>query len=359
MRYLKKFFNNKRVIVTGHTGFKGSWLTFLLYILGAKVIGISKDVPSEPSLYKILNLKKKIIDVKLDIRNLSALKKTLRKYKPNYVFHLAAQSLVNKSYIDPVLTFTTNTIGTMNIMESIRGLKHKCISVIITSDKSYKNLEIKRGYKEEDLLGGKDPYSASKASAELIIKSYIQSYFNLKSNNKYFAIARAGNVIGGGDWSSDRLIPDCVKAWSKKKLVIIRNPNSTRPWQHVFEALRGYIFLIIKLSKNSKLHGEAFNFGPKNSQNKTVAELINEMKKTWKNVLWKKNKNIFLNYESNLLKLNSGKAKKKLKWKPILSFRETISMVTLWYKSFYQPKKNMFEISKIQLIQFFSKSKIL
>lgn len=358
MRYLKKFFKNKRVIVTGHTGFKGSWLSFLLYILGAKVIGISKDVPSEPSLYKILNLKKKMIDIKLDIRNLSALKKTLRKYKPNYVFHLAAQSLVNKSYIDPVLTFTTNAIGTMNIMESIRGLKNKCISVIITSDKSYKNLEIKRGYKEEDLLGGKDPYSASKASAELIIQSYIQSYFNLKSNNKYFAIARAGNVIGGGDWSSDRLIPDCVKAWSKNKLVIIRNPNSTRPWQHVFEALRGYIFLMIKLSKNSKLHGAAFNFGPKNSQNKTVVELINEMKKTWKNILWKKNKNILHNYESNLLKLNSNKAKNKLDWEPKLSFKQTISMVALWYESFYK-KKNMFEISKIQIIKYFSKSRVL
>ena len=218
----------------------------------------------------------------MDLKDLKKLKLIFKKYKPDFVFHLAAQSLVKESYNSPIQTFQSNTIGTLNVLECIRNLSKKCISIIITSDKSYKNLELNRGYKENDILGGKDPYSASKASAELIIQFYINSFFSSKSNNKIVAIARAGNVIGGGDWSKNRLIPDCVKAWSKNKIAIIRNPKSTRPWQHVLEALRGYLNLAIKLSKNSNLHGEAFNFGPKNSQNKTVVELTNQAKKNWK-----------------------------------------------------------------------------
>ena len=354
-----KIFKNKKIIITGHTGFKGAWLTFWLYILGAKIIGVSKDIPTKPSLFQALRLKKKIIDIRLDITNLSRLKKIFKKYQPDFVFHLAAQSLVKKSYNLPIETFKSNMLGTLNVMESVRHIKKKCYSVIITSDKSYKNLEIKRGYKENDLLGGKDPYSASKAAAENIIYSYVQSFYNEKKNNKYFAIARAGNVIGGGDWSRDRLIPDCMRAWSKHKIVKIRNPNSTRPWQHVLEVIRGYLVLIIKLKKNKNgIHGQAFNFGPKHSQNKTVLQLIKEIKKNWKDISWKIVKHKKLDYESNLLRLNSNKAKNKLEWVPLLNFSQTIEMVSSWYKQFYKKKGlKVVDLTRKQIFNYNEKIK--
>lgn len=355
---MNKTFHNKTIIITGHTGFKGSWLTLWLKIFGAKIIGISKDIPTKPSLFEQAKLKKGIVDLRLDLKDLKKLKSIFKKYKPDFVFHLAAQSLVKESYNSPIQTFQSNTIGTLNVLECIRILNKKCISIIITSDKSYKNLELDRGYKENDILGGKDPYSASKASAELIIYSYINSFFNSKSNNKLVAVARAGNVIGGGDWSKNRLIPDCVKAWSKNKIAIIRNPKSTRPWQHVLEALRGYLDLAIKLNKNSNLHGEVFNFGPKNSQNKTVIELANQAKQNWKNIKWKIEIQKKSKFESKLLKLNSNKAKKKLSWKPTLKFADTVEMVINWYKKYYFDKnKNIFDFSKQQLKNYLRKVK--
>ena len=346
-------FRNKNVIVTGHTGFKGSWLSCWLVLLGAKVIGLSINIPSNPSHFNAINLKKKIIHQKIDIRNLKVLKKTFKKYQPDYVFHLAAQSLVRRSYSDPVFTWETNTIGTLNVLESLKVLKKNCAAVLITSDKSYKNLEIKRGYKEDDILGGKDPYSASKASAELAIQSHISSFFPLKKTKVIIGVARAGNVIGGGDWSENRLIPDCVKSWSKNKKALIRNPKSTRPWQHVLEAVSGYLLLALKLKKNKKLHGEVFNFGPNNTKNYNVIFLVNLIQKFWKETSYKvlnRRKQSF--HESNLLKLNSSKAKKKLKWKCILSFTETISMVAHWYKNYYFRTKKMFEVSSDQIQKY-------
>ena len=293
------------------------------------------------------------------MRDLRKVKKIFKKYQPNFVFHLAAQSLVKKSYNHPIETFTTNILGTLNVLESIKIIKKKCVSIIVTSDKSYKNLELKRGYHEDDILGGNDPYSASKASAELIINSYIKSFFCTKSkNNKFFAIARAGNVIGGGDWSEDRLIPDCIKSWSKKKIVKIRYPRSTRPWQHVLEALRGYLVLSMKLSQKKKIHGEAFNFGPKVNQNKTVIELVKEMKKNWNNVNWSISKLKMKSFESNLLELNSNKAKKLLHWKPKLDFRKTVELTVQWYKNYYQKKINMNKFSQKQLLEYIRLTKI-
>tara|TARA_B100000029_G_scaffold512301_1_gene608564 strand:+ start:5220 stop:6320 length:1101 start_codon:yes stop_codon:yes gene_type:complete len=350
--FLKKF-RNKTVIVTGHTGFKGSWLTCWLVLLGARVIGLSINVPTNPSHFNIINLKKKIIHKKIDIRNLKILKKIFKKYNPDFVFHLAAQSLVGKSYSDPIYTWETNTIGTLNVLESLRESKKNCVAVLITSDKSYKNLEIKRGYRENDILGGKDPYSASKASAELAIQSYISSFFPLNKTRTLIGVARAGNVIGGGDWSANRLIPDCVKSWSKNKKVLIRNPKSTRPWQHVLEAVSGYLLLALELRRNRRIHGEVFNFGPNNNKNYNVVFLVELIKKYWKEVSWKVIKQRKKNfYESNLLKLNSNKAKKKLKWKCILSFDETIGMVADWYKNYYFKKKNMFEASSNQIKKY-------
>ncbi len=353
------FFKKKVIIVTGHTGFKGSWLTLWLTLFGAKVIGISRDLPSRPSLFKILQLEKKITDIRQDIRNLDKLIKIFKKYQPNIVFHLAAQAIVKKSYQDPKETFTTNAIGTLNILEAIRFIKKKCYSVIITSDKSYKNLEIKRGYNEKDILGGTDPYSASKASAELIIQSYIHSFYMKKNNNKFIAIARAGNVIGGGDWSEDRLVPDCIKACSNKKTVKIRNPYSTRPWQHVFEAISGYMSLVINLKSKKKIHGEAFNFGPNLNQNYSVISLLKETKKTWPAIQWIVNNKKKKFKESNLLKLNCGKAKKVLKWSSVLSFNENIKMTMEWYKNYYNSKnlKQMKKFSENQIKEFIKLAK--
>ena len=349
----KKKFKNKKVLVTGHTGFKGSWLTSWLVSLGAKVVGLSINIPSNPSHFKAIKLQNKINHKRMDIRNLRLLKKTFKKYQPDYVFHLAAQSLVKRSYSDPIYTWETNTVGTLNVLESLRELRKNCIAVLITSDKSYKNLEIKRGYSENDILGGKDPYSASKASAELAIQSYISSFFPSKKTKVLIGIARAGNVIGGGDWSKYRLIPDCVKSWSKNKKVLLRNPNSTRPWQHVLEAIAGYLQLAASIKKNKRLHGEVFNFGPSNTKNYKVLFVVKLMRKYWDKVSWKiadKSKNSF--YESKLLKINSNKAKVKLKWKSILTFNETINMVTEWYKNYYMHPKKIYKTSFNQIKQY-------
>ena len=347
----KNYFRNKKIIVTGHTGFKGSWLTLCLNLLGAKVLGISKDYPTSPSHFKDLNIKKNIQNKIFDITNLKRTKKIFKEFQPDYVFHLAAQAIVNKSFKDPISTFNSNTIGTLNVLESLREVK-KCKAVIITSDKSYKNLEIKRGYNEDDILGGNDPYSASKGAAELIINSYLKSFFVNKKNIR-IAIARAGNVIGGGDWSTDRIIPDCVKSWYKNKKITIRSPKSTRPWQHVLDAIRGYLILAIKLN-DKKIHGEAFNFGPDNKQNKNVLDLVKEIKKNWQGVEWKIKQDIKLkNKESNLLKLNSHKAKKILNWYPVLNFKNSIKFTANWYKQYnIVGKANIKTISRENIISY-------
>ena len=249
-----KIFKNARVVVTGHTGFKGSWLTAWLNELGSKVMGISLNPHTSPSHFKVSKIGKNIKDVRLDIRNRKRLEKKIINFKPNFIFHLAAQAIVGESYKNPYLTWETNVFGTLNILESARKLKNKCSIVIITSDKCYFNKEIHYGYKETDTLGGKDPYSGSKASAEILIQSHINSFF--KGNSKIrIATARAGNVIGGGDWAKNRIIPDCVRSWSKNRKAGLRNPKSTRPWQHVLEAVGGYLCLALNLVQNKKIHG--------------------------------------------------------------------------------------------------------
>ena len=351
---LIKIFKNKKVLITGHTGFKGSWLTLSLKFLGADILGVSKNIPSVPSNYVLSKTSQGIISKELDITNFKKLKKIVNTFKPDFIFHLAAQSLVKKSYELPLETWQTNVLGTINLLESIRGLKKKrVVAIIITSDKAYKNIEQKKGYKETDLLGGEDPYSASKSAAENAIESYQKSFF---LNNKYIllGIARAGNVVGGGDWSADRLIPDCVKSWSKSKKVIIRNPKSTRPWQHVLEAVWGYIYFAAKLKINPKLNAEAFNFGPNTKKNFNVSKVIKCMKKYWPNILYKyvKSKKVEAK-ESKLLKLNCLKAKKKLGWKSILSFEETIKMTIIWYKNYYMDKQFSPEELSINQIKYF------
>ena len=346
-------FKNSRIIVTGHTGFKGSWLTAWLRKLGANVIGISLDLPSQPSHFKVSKINLGINDIRLDIRDKKKIEKKITKFRPHFVFHLAAQSLVGLSYNKPVTTWQTNVFGTLNILQSLRKLKNACSVVIITSDKCYFNKEVHYGYKETDILGGKDPYSSSKASAELLVKSYINSFF-LKNNKKIrIATARAGNVIGGGDWANDRIIPDCVRSWSKNKKAELRSPNATRPWQHVLEAVGGYLCLAINLSFSKQIHGESFNFGPNLSKEYSVLKLVRAMGDHWENIYWKiipKSKNKF--YESELLRLNCNKAKKILKWKSILKFDEVIEMVSNWYHDYYLDSKNIANVTAEQIQRY-------
>ncbi len=329
-------FKNKKIIVTGHTGFKGSWLFAWLNELEANLLGISKNIPTKPSHYNSLNLNKN--SSWIDVRDKKKLKKKILSFQPDFIFHLAAQSLVFESIKNPVDTWNTNLIGTLNVLESLRGYKKKCSVVLVTSDKCYENLEIKRGYMENDKLGGSDPYSASKASTEIMIKSYVRTFFRNQTKVR-IATARAGNVIGGGDWSNSRIIPDCVKSWIKRKTIIIRSPNSTRPWQHVLEPLRGYLILAKNLYQSKKLHGNSFNFGPnKNMKKKKVIEVVKYFSKSWKNASWK----IVIprnSIESKLLSLNCYKAERKLNWTTVLSSDEALKFTSDWYNNFYSKKK--------------------
>ena len=347
------FFKNKKILITGHTGFKGTWLTLWLNCLGAKVMGISNGIPTKPSLFKILKLKNKITSTTCDIRDLNQFKYKLNLFKPDIIFHLAAQAIVKKSFDNPLETWTSNLIGTINLLEALKNYKKSNVRCIfITSDKVYNNVEKTYGYKENDKLGGEDPYSASKASADIAINSYINSF--LKKNKKILiSTARAGNVIGGGDWSEGRLIPDCIRAWSKGKKVEIRNFKSTRPWQHVLEVLYGYLSLAYNLShKKKNLYGESFNFGPSTSTKYTVEDLLKESKKNWILAKWKLKKNNKFFKESKLLQLNISKASKQIKWKNNLSFKKTIKYTFDWYNKFYKKKFNMYQVSIDQIKKY-------
>ena len=348
-------FKNKVVLITGHTGFKGAWLTLWLINLGAKVIGISNSIPSSPSHFEAANLDKKIIDYRADIRNKIELTNIIKNEQPDFVFHLAAQAIVKRSYLDPVETWETNVIGTLNVLEALRQMEKKCVAIIITSDKCYDNVEWVWGYRETDALGGPDPYSASKGAAELVIKSHIKSYFNNTNNNIFVASARAGNVIGGGDWALDRIIPDCVRAWSEEQEVELRNPNATRPWQHVLEPLCGYLTLAAALSKNPKLHGESFNFGPSIQNNHSVQDLVTQMSKYWDKVKWKDVSKEYIGpYESTLLKLNCDKALYNLGWQSVLDFDDTVELTATWYNLYYNNSNSILDVSLNQINLFTS-----
>ena len=347
-------FKNKKILITGHTGFKGSWLSVWLKVLGADLIGISNSIGSEASHYKFISgiFSKNIIG---DIRELDFLKNIIEKEKPEFIFHLAAQALVTESYKDPHYTFSANTFGTINLLESLRKHSARCNVVIITSDKSYENRELKRGYTENDRFGGFDPYSGSKGAAELAIKSYFHSYF--KAHPVKIAIARAGNVIGGGDWSKDRIIPDAIKAWQQNKPLIVRNPDSTRPWQHVLDPLHGYLTLAENLKNDGEINGEAFNFGPGTSKIYKVKDVCDSIEKYLPGFSWESSNEMNEIYESKLLALDSTKAFQKLGWSTKLDFKEALILTSDWYKEFYS--KSQKEILKytISQIKFFMNKK--
>ena len=349
-------YNSKKVLITGHTGFKGSWLATWLLSLGAEVHGISLDPPSNPSNFSVLGLGSKVFDHRNDLLSLEEVKPLIQEIQPDYIFHLAAQSLVRPSYEDPLNTFKVNSLGTAHILESARSFSKKVNIVLITSDKSYDNIELERGYEETDVLGGKDPYSASKGMAELVIKSYFHSF--LKDNNFIrLAVTRAGNVIGGGDWARDRIVPDCVRAWAEKKKPEIRNPDATRPWQHVLEPLGGYLLLGALLSENNNFNGEAYNFGPAKDNNFSVRDLIEEMKKNWSSVEWiDSSKGKEKLYEAKLLRLNCEKAMNHLKWEPILNFEETIELTVNWYKKYYSGN-DIYDFTLSQIEEYSRKGK--
>ncbi len=348
----KNVYKNKRVLITGNTGFKGSWLTIWLLKLGAKVYGVSKDIPTNPSIYYHLKLSKKISHYKEDVRNLEKLSKIINEIKPHFIFHLAAQSLVSLSYSDPLKTLSTNVIGTANICEILRNATFPCNAIIITSDKCYDNVEWVWGYKEDDRLGGKDIYSGSKGAAELIFKSYFHSFFKMNRTNIKIASARAGNVIGGGDWAKDRIVPDAMRAWSDQKYVEIRSPNSTRPWQHVLEPLSGYLSLGEKISSNQDINGGSYNFGPNSTYNQTVENIIIDLSKLWKSKKSFRTYKIVENAdfkEANLLKLNCDKALFDLKWVPTLKYHYLIDFTSSWYFEFYNKNTSMLDYTLKQI----------
>ena len=348
-------YEDKKVIVTGHTGFKGAWLSLWLTMMKAKVYGISNTIPTNPSLFETAKIDSITQSYMEDIRNTEKMKAIFAEVQPDFVFHLAAQPIVKAAYEDPIDCMTTNIIGTANILEALRYIDNKCIAVMITSDKCYDNVEWVWGYKETDALGGKDPYSASKGGAELMIKTYYHSYFSKKDNIKICSV-RAGNVIGGGDWAANRIVPDCFRAWSEKKEVTIRNPHATRPWQHVLEPLSGYLNAGQLLSNQKKydLNGHSFNFGPPTDQNYTVEDLLIELAKNWNltssNLLKVEPSNF---HEAGLLKLNIDKALFFLDWKPTLNFIETSVFTSFWYKEYYQNNiESMYEFTRNQILEY-------
>jgi len=348
-------YKNKKVLITGNTGFKGSWLTIWLLKLGAKVHGLSKDIPTKPSMFEELKLRNRINHFEQDVRDLESVKRVIEEVKPDFVFHLAAQSLVSVSYTDPIATISTNVLGSTNVLEALKESNHNCVGVIITSDKCYDNVEWVWGYKETDTLGGRDIYSASKGAAELIFKAYYHSFFKKDESNVKVATSRAGNVVGGGDWAKDRIVPDCMRAWSEKEIVAIRSRNATRPWQHVLEPLSGYLALGQQLYEDKKLSSECFNFGPLAKHNHTVEELLNDLSKYWNiqdsSKAYKITHNIKF-HEAGLLKLNCDKALFYLKWLPTLSYKQLIEFTGSWYYNFYFKKINILEYTLAQVDKY-------
>lgn len=341
-----KTYENRRVLVTGHTGFKGSWLCSWLLELGAQVAGFSLNVPTVPSNFEAIRLRERLAHFDGDIRDRGALSRVMEAFKPDMIFHLAAQSLVRLSFADPILTFETNALGTLNVLECLRQWAQPLVGVIITSDKCYQNQEWTWGYRENDVLGGDDPYSASKACAELIFRAYDRSYY--QSGEKLrVATTRAGNVVGGGDWAPDRIVPDCMRAWSQGRPALIRQPQATRPWQHVLEPLSGYLWLGAKLWQGQdSLGGESFNFGPVANTNQSVIELVSSLARHWPGAKWEVPPQVpGAHRESTLLKLCCDKALNRLAWQPVLSLSETTRLTAAWYRTYYE--QGVTEVSKL------------
>ena len=339
MNNLRNIYTNKRIFITGHTGFKGSWLIKILNNFNALVKGYALAPKNDINLYSEINGDTLCESVIGDLRDRAALKKAVLDFQPDFIFHLAAQPLVRLSYEIPSETFEVNAIGTANLLDAIRLLDKKCNIVLITTDKVYQNNEWEYPYKESDRLGGYDPYSASKACCELVIDSYKNSFFNstkYTQHQKAIAVCRAGNVIGGGDWSKDRLVPDIAKALNANKKVIIRNPKAVRPWQHVIEPLFGYLELGLKLNYDPIKYAQAYNFGPNSDDALSVEEMVVKSIKCWESGTFNLEVNSNIPHEAGLLKLDITKATTELNWKPVFNAQTAVELTINWYKNYYK-----------------------
>lgn len=327
----------KTVMVTGHTGFKGGWLSLWLKELGAHVVGYALEPPTEPSFFEAVGLTADIVSVHGDVRDEKKLLSVVQEWRPDAVFHLAAQSLVRLSYREPQRTYATNVMGTVNVLESVRRTDSVRAAVIVTSDKCYENKEWVYGYREVDSLGGRDPYSLSKSCAELVVSAYNDSFFAAGEEDErrvVLASARAGNVIGGGDWGEDRLVPDCVRALSKGDHVVIRHPSAVRPWQHVLEPLSGYLWLASQMLTTGNRFAGAWNFGPAEAVGVTVEELVGLAIRFWGegDLICEEMQSV---HEANLLRLDCSKANQALKWRPVYTVRDAMRETMTWYRRFY------------------------
>ncbi|WGI24896.1 CDP-glucose 4,6-dehydratase [Halomonas alkaliantarctica] len=332
MKQFDDMYRGKRVLITGHTGFKGSWLTLWLHELGAEVIGLALSPENQPNHWDLLQLS--IDDHRADIRDRDAIRRVIRDSQPEMIFHLAAQPLVRRSYCDPLETWSTNVMGTANLLEACREQTSVRAIVSVTTDKCYENKEWPWGYREIDSLGGHDPYSASKAGSELVAASYRSAFFTSDSA-PLLATARAGNVIGGGDWSEDRLIPDLIRALQEGKSLEIRSPAATRPWQHVLESLSGYLMLGQRLFSGDTRFAEAWNFGPEPEGNRSVSEVLERLSLVWNNIVWHKTEQP-QPHEANLLYLDSAKARQKLHWQSVWNLEATLAQTATWYRAWLE-----------------------
>ena len=344
-----KFWKGKRVLVTGHTGFKGSWLAFWLKLRGADVCGYSLEPETDPNLFTSLGLDT-LIESKIgDVRSLDSIERTFRHFEPEIVFHLAAQSLVRRSYREPVETYSTNLIGTVNLLEAARKTGLSKAIVFVTTDKVYENEESELGYSETDRLGGFDPYSNSKACAEMAIAAYRNSFFS--DGKTLIASARAGNVVGGGDWSEDRLLPDVFRSLIFDRRLLIRSPDSTRPWQHALEPLFGYMLLAESLFEGKAEFAGPWNFGPNENTAGTVRAVLEEIQKNWdRNLEWTIVNGDHL-HETRILRLDSSRARSQLKWSPTLTFSESLAITTQWYQGF-RNNEDLVKLTRDQIDEY-------
>lgn len=354
---LKKAYNGKRIFLTGHTGFKGAWLLKIFQLLGADVKGYSLTPEHKEDLFYLINGDNICNSVIADLRNREKLIIEITTFKPDFIFHLAAQPLVRVSYEIPSETFEVNAIGTANVLDGLRALNNKCHAIMITTDKVYYNNEWLYPYRENDRLGGYDPYSASKACAELVIDSYKSSFFNEKEyqqHKKAVAIGRAGNVIGGGDWNKDRLLPDIAKAFRENKKIIIRNPTAVRPWQHVLEPLTGYLLLGVKLTEDPLKFAQAYNFGPYAEDELNVEQIVKLSIIAWGSGNYESVNNNTYHHEAGLLKLDISKAVNQLGYKPALNASDAIKLTVEWYKNYYSNNLSDNNFTEKQIENFFN-----
>ena len=348
------FWKNKKVLLTGHTGFKGSWLSIWLKKLGVELIGFSKDIPTKPSLFELAKVSENMISTMGDIRNLSVIQKVIQEHQPDIIIHMAAQPLVRKSYENPLETFSTNIMGTANVLESIKMTEKTRVIINVTSDKCYKNNGANEKFSEDSPMGGYDPYSSSKACSELVTSSYRDSFFNPKEYEKHgvsLATCRAGNVIGGGDWSKDRLIPDIMRGVINNEIIKIRNPNAIRPWQHVLDPLNGYLTLAEKMWSAGNEFSEAWNFGPTEEGEKSVKWITEKLTKQWLNHIKWDIDNDINPHEENSLRLNCMKANSRLSWRSKLNLEQGLDWVLEWYKQ-YKENNDMKKITEQQIEEF-------